>query len=56
MAVPRAVAPVSAQVAPTTPVLGLEKLRQDTDVLLMLYPKDVNGIFRGSIRPEDEIT
>jgi len=27
-----------------------------SDVLLMLYPKDINGFFSKSIQPEDEIT
>jgi len=34
----------------------LKKLLQRKDVLLMLYPKEANGIFLQSIQPEDEIT
>ena len=34
----------------------LVKLKQSTDVLLMLYPKNSSGYFSASIDPEDEIT
>ncbi|MFA7208864.1 MAG: hypothetical protein WC120_01125 [Parcubacteria group bacterium] len=34
----------------------LQKLLKKSDVLLMLYPKDINGNFYASIEPEDEIT
>lgn len=34
----------------------LQKLLKKSDVLLMLYPKNKNGIFSDNIRPEDEIT
>lgn len=37
----------------TTP---LKKFLQKSDVLLMLYPKNAEGIFLGSIQQEDEIT
>jgi len=34
----------------------LKKLLKKSDVLLMLYPKDINGNFSASIDPEDEIS
>lgn len=38
---------------PKTP---LQKFLEQRDVLLMLYPKNENGIFFDSIEPEDELT
>jgi predicted sulfurtransferase len=42
---------------PESKVLSsLEKLKQDTDILLMLYPKNEDGYFTESIESQDEIT
>lgn len=38
------------------PATPLQNLLKDTDVLLMLYPKDENGYFSASISEKDEIT
>ncbi len=43
-------------VQPEEKVLPIQKLLKESDVLLMLYPKDKDGIFLQSIQPEDEIT
>lgn len=41
---------------PQENISPLKKFQQENDVLLMLYPKDINGTFFKSISPEDEIT
>src|SRR3989344_3572628 len=57
------------ETTPTVPVVGgdlklqgkeemvspLKSLLKTSDVLLMLYPKDLNGNFSASINPSDEI-
>lgn len=50
------IAPITSINANRVPlVTPLAKLKQTTDILLMLYPKDANGYFTQSITPDDEI-
>lgn len=48
--------PLSPSSGQVSTGISFTELKKDTDVLLMLYPKDIKGNFSQSIDPEDEIT